>query len=85
MIDISVRNVHRPLKDSVVSSQLFDATGLEESALLTEEPAKQQDISLPLTSGNILEAVKYVADAETVALPLAPTNPSVKKQKPASH
>ena len=85
LIDISVRNVHRPLKDSVVSSQLFDATGLEESALLTEEPAKQQDISLPLTSGNILEAVKYVADAETVALPLAPTNPSVKKQKPASH
>ena len=85
LIDISVRNVHRPSNATMLSSQLTVDHVIEDGAALKEEASKKQITQFPAPAPNILEAVQYVADTENVSMAFENPDMSVRRQKPASH
>ena len=85
LIDISVKNIHRPLLDSNMSSQVLEDTlKLKESESL-KEVTKTKESSVLENSADIVEAVRYVATTEDLSLPLDFNGSPIRRQKPAAH
>ena len=85
LIDISVKNIHRPLLDSKMSSQVLEDTlELKETESL-KEVTKTKESSVLENSADIVEAVRYVATTEDLSLPLDFNGSPIRRQKPAAH